>query len=40
MESKVLQARGGGEIGGISQDKNTPEAGARSSRAVQVLPKP
>lgn len=40
MESKVLPARGGGDIGGVSQDKNRPEAGTTSRRAVQALPKP
>lgn len=40
MESKVLPAHGGGDIGGVSQDKNRPEAGATSCRAVQALPEP
>lgn len=40
MESEVNQAHSRGEIGGISQGKKRPEAGARSSRAIQTLPAP
>lgn len=40
MESKVLPAHGGGDIGAVIQDKNRPESGATSHRAVQALPKP